>query len=70
MGLEQFAVGFLICLVTVVCAMLFSIFTNFTTDHMDDDGFGYFITMFFSMHRFRYLPNLYFVYEWVDVKWD
>lgn len=48
MGLEQFAVGFLICLVTVVCAMLFSIFTNFTTDHMDDDGFGYFITMFLA----------------------
>lgn len=48
MGLEQFAVGFLICLVTVVCAMLFSIFTNFTTDHMDDDGFGYFVTLFLT----------------------
>ena len=46
MGLEQFAVGFLICLVLNVVFWLVSIFMNLISD--DCEGFGYALMMTFS----------------------
>ena len=46
MGLEQFAVGFLICLVLNVIFWLISIFINWISD--DCEGVGYALMMTFS----------------------
>lgn len=45
MGLEQFAVGFLICLSLLVLTLLMAIFINWVSD---EDVFGYFFIMFFT----------------------
>lgn len=46
MGLEQFAVGFLVCLVIIVIATLIAILMNWLSD--DCGGVGYFIMMWFA----------------------
>lgn len=46
MGLEQFSVGFLICLVLNVIFWLIAIFINWIDD--DCEGFGYTLMMTFS----------------------
>lgn len=46
MGLEQFAVGFLICLVMNVIFLVIAVCINWVSD--DCEGFGYFLMLTFS----------------------
>lgn len=45
MGIEQFAVGFLVCLVVCILGTISAMLYNFI---MDDDAFGWFISMIFA----------------------